>query len=316
MGDKQNIISDVYFEKSGFGSKKATLDDAKQKDKTITMADINEFFRKNVEQKKQLRGYNSFVAPEHGYEYQVDLFFIGKKRDSDLENQKFKIGMVMIDIFSKYAVVIPISSKETGDIASGVIEGINKMGKKPDIIYTDDEGALSTTAMKEYFEKQKIKHIITRSNAWFAERFIRTFKSALFKRVENSKKDAASQRNAKGVDNVQWTDFIFEILLTYNNKIKHSATGFTPSDAKKKGNETDVKLNLLNMKKHDRRYPLLSIGDKVKIYRKKEPGEKERTSNWSSNTYEVETISKSHGQTCFKVEGMAREYSRHEILKV
>jgi hypothetical protein len=213
--------------------------------------------------------------------------------------------MVMIDIFSKYAVVIPLPSKETGDIASGILEGINKMGKKPDIIYTDDEGALSTTAMKEYFEKQKIKHIITRSHAWFAERFIRTFKFSLFKRVEASKKE-----------NVQWTDFIFEILLTYNNKIKHSATGFTPSNAKKKGNETDVKLNLLNKKKHDRRYPLLSIGDKVKIYRKKEPGEKERTSNWSSNTYEVETISKSHGQTYFKVEGMAREYSRHEILKV
>jgi hypothetical protein len=61
---------------------------------------------------------------------------------------------------------------------------------------------------------------------------------------------------------------------------------------------------------------LLSIGDKVKIYRKKEPGEKERTSNWSSNTYEVETIAKSHGQTYFKVEGVAREYSRHELLKV
>jgi hypothetical protein len=162
--------------------------------------------------------------------------------------------------------------------------------------------------MKEYFEKQKIKHIITRSHAWFAERFIRTFKFALFKRVENS--------NAKGVDNVQWSDFIFEILLTYNNKIKHSSTGFTPSEAKRKGNETDVKLNLLNKKKHDRRYPLLSIGDKVKIYRKKEPGEKERTSNWSDKTYEIETISKSHGQTYFKVEGMTREYSRHELLKV
>ena len=105
-------------------------------------------------------------------------------------------------------------------------------------------------------------------------------------------------------------------MLTYNNKIKHSSTGFTPTEAKKKGNEIDVKLNLLAQKKHNRRYPLLSIGDKVKIYRKKEIGEKERTSNWSDNTYEVETISKSLGQTYFKVEGLSREYSRHELLKV
>ena len=72
------------------------------------------------------------------------------------------------------------------------------------------------------------------------------------------------------VGGVQWTDFVHEVMLTYNNKIKQSATGFTPSDAKKKANETDVRLNLLNKKKHDRRYPLLSIGDKVKINRKKE----------------------------------------------
>ena len=105
-------------------------------------------------------------------------------------------------------------------------------------------------------------------------------------------------------------------MLTYNNKIKHSATGFTPSDAKKKAIETDVRLNLLNKKKHDRRYPLLSIGDKVKIYKEKEPGEKERTSNWSNNTYQVESISKTHGHTYFKVEGVIREYSRRELLKV
>ncbi len=115
----------------------------------------------------------------HGYEYQVDLFVIGKKRDSDID-RKMRYGVVMIDIFSKYAVVIPLPSNDTGNIASGIMEGINKMGKEPDIIFTDDEGALSTTTMKEYFEKQKIKRIITRSHAWFAERFIRTFKFALF----------------------------------------------------------------------------------------------------------------------------------------
>ena len=92
------------------------------------------------------------------------MFVIGKKRDADID-RKMPYGMVMIDIFSKYAVVIPLPSNDTGSIASGIMEGTNKMGKKPDIIYTDDEGALSTTAMKEYFEQQKIKHIITRSHA-------------------------------------------------------------------------------------------------------------------------------------------------------
>ena len=120
--------STIYYDKSGYGSKKVTLDEARQKDKTTTMADINEFFQKNVEENKLIRGFNSFVAPNHGYEYQVDLFVIGKKRDADIDRE-ILYGMVMIDIFSKYAVAIPLPSNDTGNIASGIIEGIKQDGE-------------------------------------------------------------------------------------------------------------------------------------------------------------------------------------------
>ena len=63
MSSKQDIIGKIYFDRSGYGSKQTTLRDAKEKDKTITMKDVEEFFRKNVEQKKQLRGQNSFIPP-------------------------------------------------------------------------------------------------------------------------------------------------------------------------------------------------------------------------------------------------------------
>ena len=45
MSDKQGIISNVYFDKSGYGSKKITLADAKEKDESITMNDIDKFLR-------------------------------------------------------------------------------------------------------------------------------------------------------------------------------------------------------------------------------------------------------------------------------
>ena len=84
-----DIISKIYYDKSGFGSKATTLRDSKEKDQSITMKGVEEFFRKNVEQKKQLRGRNSFIAPHPYFEFQLDLFFI-----NDLPNQKFKVGMV------------------------------------------------------------------------------------------------------------------------------------------------------------------------------------------------------------------------------
>jgi len=176
MSDKQSIISKIYFDKSGFGSKKITFEDARKIDKSIKMTDVDEFFKKNIKQKKQLRGYNSFVAPEANYEYQIDLMFF-----SDLENQNFKVGMACIDIFSKYAVVVAIKSKQEGDVASGILECLNKMGNTPQIIYTDDEGALKTEAMQKYFKEKNINHVVTRSHAHFVERFIRTVKMLYIK---------------------------------------------------------------------------------------------------------------------------------------
>ena len=121
----------MYFDKAGFGSKQRALSEAREKEKTITMSDINEFFWKNVEQKRKPVGQNSFVARHSAYEYQMDLFFI-----NDLDEQKFRVGMLMIDVFDKFMHVVPVRGKKEEDLASGMIECLNKMGKKPEIIYT------------------------------------------------------------------------------------------------------------------------------------------------------------------------------------
>ena len=159
------------------------MKDAREKDKTITMADIDNFFRENVEQKKQIRGRNTFIAPEPFYEFQFDLFFI-----NDLKNQKFNIGAIMIDVFSRFMVVVPIKNKNEANIASGIIEGFNKMGGKPKILCTDDEGALQKEAIQKYLNDEGIQHHRTRAHANFSERAIRTFKDMLYKRVEADEK--------------------------------------------------------------------------------------------------------------------------------
>ena len=155
MSSKQKIINDIYFDRAGFGSKKTTLADARKKDNTITMADVEEFFRKNVEIKKQPRGYNSFTAPHNNHTYQLDLFFISKE---DIEaKQKFRAGLVMIDVLSKYAVVVPIKSKDAPDVIAGTMEALQKMGKKSKMIYTDDEGSIGGSLFKEFVEGEGIE---------------------------------------------------------------------------------------------------------------------------------------------------------------
>jgi len=40
--NEQKVISDIYFDRSGYGSKATTLKDAREKDKTITMKDVED----------------------------------------------------------------------------------------------------------------------------------------------------------------------------------------------------------------------------------------------------------------------------------
>ena len=308
MSDKQKIISDIYNDPSGFGSKAVTLADARKKDKTITMDDVNQFFSNNVEVKKLPRGQNSFVAPNANYQYQLDLFFMGKE---DFENkQKTRNGLVLIDIFSKYAVVLPIPSKNPPDVLAGILEGIQKMGDKPDMIYADEEGSLtgSKVDIRGALKDRGIELYTTRGHPNFAERFIRTFKDMLFKRVEADIK--------KGKQNIQWVNYIFQIMVTCNDKMKHSSTQFTPKEARNKRNEYAVKLNLELRALKNRKYPELNVGDEVKVMRKKAITEKERSSRYLKETFKVKRIEEKLGQKYCYLEGRARPNLLYELLKV
>ena len=303
--NKDDIISNIYYDRSGYGSVQTTYQDAKKKDKTITVNDVKKWFEKNVSRKKQLSGYNSFVAPYAKYEYEIDLFFISK---NDLPNQKFRVGLIMVDVFSKFMAVVAIKSKDPPDVLAGIMEGIQKMGGKPQRFYSDEEGSLTGKVVNEYLEKENIEIHLTRGHPNFAERAVRTVKDKLFKRVEADEK--------RGKENIQWTDYIFEIVLTYNNKDKHSATGMTPQQARMKKNELEVKSNIALQSISKRKYPELSAGDKVKIYKKKDKLDKERISVWLPTVHTIKDIKSSMGQKFFYLEDKSKPYLRHELLKV
>jgi len=145
MSSKDKIISKTY------GSIKNTYADAKKLDRTITLKDVKAWFDKSFIRKKNLKGFNSYIAQHPHEEYQMDLFFI-----NDLEDQEYKIGLMMIDIFSKYMTVVPLETKQTRDLLAGIKEAFGYMGKKPEVIYSDDEGALNSKD-SELFQEGKHK---------------------------------------------------------------------------------------------------------------------------------------------------------------
>lgn len=299
--EKEALISKIYSDPAGFGSIKQTFIDVKKRDPKIKYEDVAAWFNKHRNINIKVNRYNSYVANAPKEQYQTDLFFL-----NDLEQQKFKIGLLMIDIFSKKMAVVPIADKTLGSVLAGIMECINKLGGYPQTLMSDEEPAITAKGVVDFLAEKGTRLITSRTHAPFSERAVRTFKSMLYKRIDASDKE-----------NPQWTDYIFQILLTYNNKLVHSATGLTPAQAEEDKNQIIAWGNMEMKAKHNRKYTTIEVGDRVRIYKKKKLGfQKERTPLWSELTYEIESVDYFMGNPFYKLKGLDRSYARFEILKV
>ena len=106
-------------------------------------------------------------------------------------------------------------------------------------------------------------------------------------------------------------------MPTYNDKMKHSATGMTPKEARKDKNEFRAMLTVASKAKKESIYPTLEVGDKVKIMRKKAITEKERTAHWLKGFYYVvQEVAEKLNQKYYKLTDYPRLLMRHELLKI
>ena len=90
-----DVIKQVYHDLGGFGSIQSTFKDAKAKDTSIKLSDVQAWIKENVDRKTQVRGFNSFIADKPYEEFQIDLF------SDDLKDKDYQGGVLMVDIFSK-----------------------------------------------------------------------------------------------------------------------------------------------------------------------------------------------------------------------
>jgi hypothetical protein len=98
----EHAISKAYYDdEDGFGSMNKTLTDAKRYNEKVSLENVKEWFAKNIGVKRNLRGYNSFIADRCYEEYQMDLFFF---QDLEKESgQKQPSALLMVDISANTA---------------------------------------------------------------------------------------------------------------------------------------------------------------------------------------------------------------------
>jgi len=302
----EDALRRAYFNvDTGFASIAKTYKAAKALDARVTMAATREFLAKQEgRQKANRRTDNSYVARGPRETVQVDLAdFQGFGPPSE-----FRYAFIGVDVFTKLAFAKPVKGKTPDETAAAMEEALKTYGLVKNC-YTDLGGEF-TNAFSEVLRKHLANHITSRTPPAFVERLIRTLKSGV--------------RERQGaLPNTPWWRLLEPVVKQYNEET-HTTTEVTPKAAAKLTWEKDeddiveIRGTLQDKAHSNRTYPTISVGDRVKLFRK--PGKfgemKEGFNHWTTRTYEVTKTWMEDGVAVFSLEGHGRSVRNHEILKV
>ena len=189
------------------------------KHNSIRLQDVKDYLSKREDKQVLVKHtkYNSFVSSGPLFEIEIDVMDIG----TSVTNMRY--GLVAIDNFTKIADIVPIQNKQPDEIIRAVKEVLTKIGI-PKQIYSDEEGSFNSPKYIRFMNEHKIKHIQTSTHAPSAERFIRTFKDILYRRL-----------HAFNQDKSKWIEHVGNIIKKYNNT-EHNIIQIKPVEATKKEN--------------------------------------------------------------------------------
>ena len=137
----------------------------------------NEPHRQVVGKFKRQKVYSSF----RGNIWGVDL---ANMQSLSKCNKGYKYLLFAIDLFSKYAWVVPLKDKRGISIVNAFQKIISE-GRKPNKIWVDQGSEFYNNSFKDFLKINNIEMYSTYSEgkSVFAERFIRTLKNKIFKHM-------------------------------------------------------------------------------------------------------------------------------------
>ena len=137
----------------------------------------NELHKPIIKKSKKRKVYSSFRDNIWGLDL-ADMISLGKY------NKGIKYLLCAIDLFSKYAWVIPLKDKKGTSIVNAFQKIISK-GRKPNKIWVDQGSEFYNQYFKDFLKINNIEMYSRFNEGKFvaAERFIRTLKNKIFKHM-------------------------------------------------------------------------------------------------------------------------------------
>ena len=186
-------------------------------------------------------------------------------------NKRFKYLLCAIDLFSKYAWVIPIKDKKGTNIVNAFKKIISEGQRKPNTIWVDQGSVFYNNTFKDFLKINNIEMYSTYNEckSVVSERFIITLKNKIFKHM-------------KAISKIFYFDVLDDIVNKYNNTV-HKIIKMKPIDVR---NDSYVEYNEDSNKKG----PKFKVNDHVRISKYKNIFAKRYVPNWSEEFFVVNEI--------------------------
>ena len=186
-------------------------------------------------------------------------------------NKGFRFLLCVIDIFSKYAWVVPLKDKKGVSIVNAFQKILHKSGRNPNKIWVDKGTEFYNSSFKKWLKDNNMEmhSIHNKGKSVFAERFIRTLKTKIYKYMTSVSKNV----------------YIYKLdhIVDECNNTCHRTIKMKPFDVedntcfhfKKEVNDKD---------------PKFKVDDHVRISKYKNIFAKGYTPNWSEEVFVVSKI--------------------------
>ena len=179
--------------------------------------------------------------------------------------------MCVIDIFNKYAWVVPLKYKKGVSIVDAFQKILDDSNRKPNKIWVDKGSEFYNSSFKKWLKDNDIEMYSTydKGKSVAAERFIKTLKTKIYKYVTSISKNV-------------YINKLNGIVNEYNNK-NHRKIKMKPVDVE---NNKYIDFS----KEVNDKDPQLKVGDHVRISKYRNIFAKGYTPSWSEGIFVIKKV--------------------------
>ena len=182
----EKTLSSIYLDPSqpaSFGGLDAVYRTVKQKGKSkISRKQVQEWLsEQDVYHKPARRHYKTSHVIVFGFDEQFQADLVDVQNLSRC-NKGYKYLLTCLDIFSKYAWVVPLKTKQGQELVKA-FQSILASGQKPSKLQADQGTEFLNRVFQKFLRENNIEFFTVKSGlkASVVERFNRTFKNKMYK---------------------------------------------------------------------------------------------------------------------------------------